>query len=46
MKEIQQLVESDFGFGPDAHACNLKSSVDKEGHTHSRYQAGEPVPAL
>jgi aryl-alcohol dehydrogenase-like predicted oxidoreductase len=46
MQEIQNLVESDFGFGPEAHACNLKSSVSAEGHATSRYQAGEPVPAL
>lgn len=46
MQEIQQLVESDFGFGPDAHACNLKSSVNPEGHTRSYYQKDIPVPAL
>ena len=46
MEEIQALVESDFGFGPDAHACDLKSSIDPAGHTRSRYQKSEPVPAL
>jgi aryl-alcohol dehydrogenase-like predicted oxidoreductase len=46
MHEIQSLVESDFGFGPDAHACDLKSSIDPAGHTPSLYQAGQPIPAL
>ncbi|HVT80153.1 MAG TPA: aldo/keto reductase, partial [Phycisphaerae bacterium] len=46
MAEIQALVESDFGFGADAHACDLKSSVDASGHTRSQYQRGERVPAL
>jgi aryl-alcohol dehydrogenase-like predicted oxidoreductase len=46
MEEIQSLVESDFGFGPDAHACDLKSSVDPTGHTRSHYQKGQPTPAL
>jgi len=46
MSEIQTLVESDFNFGPDAHACDLKSSIDPSGHTKSHYQAGHPVPAL
>lgn len=46
MSEIQTLVESDFGFGPDAHACDLKSSVDASGRTASHYQSGQPVPAL
>jgi aryl-alcohol dehydrogenase-like predicted oxidoreductase len=46
MAEIQSLVESDFHFGPEAHACDLKSSVDPSGHTTSRYQMHDPVPAL
>jgi aryl-alcohol dehydrogenase-like predicted oxidoreductase len=46
MQGIQTLVESDFDFGPDAHACDLKSSVDPSGHTRSHYQAGQPVPTL
>jgi hypothetical protein len=46
MGEIQSLVEADFGFGPDAHACDLKSSVDPSGHTRSHYQKGHPTPAL
>ena len=46
MQEIQSLVESDFGFGRKAHACDLKSSVDASGHTVSHYQAGQGVPAL
>lgn len=44
MEEIQTLVESDFHFGPDAHACNLKSSIDQTGFTRSHYQKGVPVP--
>ncbi len=46
MEEIQNLVESDFNFGPEAHACDLKSSVDPEGHTRSKYQGSETVPAI
>lgn len=46
MEEIQQFVESDFGFGPDAHACELKSSMSDHGATSSYYQAGEVVPQL
>ncbi len=46
MEEIQGLVESDFDFGPEAHACDLKSSVDAAGHTRSHYQKGQAVPAL
>jgi len=44
MEEVQNLVESDFGFGPDAHACDLKSSIDPAGHTKSHYQKGHPLP--
>lgn len=43
MREIQELVESDFGLGPEAHACDLKSSVSPTGASRSRYQAGETV---
>lgn len=46
MLEIQNLVESDFGLGADAHACDLKSSVAAEGHTSSHYQAGQPTPTI
>jgi aryl-alcohol dehydrogenase-like predicted oxidoreductase len=46
MNEIQSLVESDFDLGPDAHACNLKSSTDPTGHTRSAYQHNEPLPTL
>jgi len=46
MKEIQELVESDFGFGPDAHACDLKSSFVPGGATKSQYQRHQPVPQL
>jgi aryl-alcohol dehydrogenase-like predicted oxidoreductase len=45
MEEVQNLAESDFGLGEEAHACNLKSSVDPSGHTRSAYQKGQPVPA-
>ena len=45
MDEIQGLVESDFGFGVEAHACDLKSSIDPEGRTRSDYQKGKPLPA-
>jgi aryl-alcohol dehydrogenase-like predicted oxidoreductase len=46
MHEIQSLVESDFDFGPDAHACNLKSSLSPQGTTRSDYQRGQSVPLL
>ncbi len=46
MLEIQNLVESDFGMGADAHACDLKSSVAVSGSTRSVYQYGDPTPAL
>ncbi|HMD52953.1 MAG TPA: aldo/keto reductase [Phycisphaerae bacterium] len=46
MQEIQNLVESDFGFGPEAHACDLKSSVSVSGVASSRYQRGEAVPEM
>ncbi|MGC9259430.1 MAG: aldo/keto reductase [Phycisphaerae bacterium] len=43
MREIQDLVENDFGFGPDAHACDLKSSITPSGSTRSVYQKGQPA---
>ncbi len=46
MQDVQQLVESDFGLGAEAHACNLKSSVDPAGHTTSHYQKNQPTPVL
>ena len=46
MKEIETLTESDFGFGLDAHACDLKSSLSPTGATRSYYQAAEPIPEL
>lgn len=46
MHQIQELVESDFGFGPAAHACDLKSSVAPDGTTRSHYQRGTAVPAI
>ena len=46
MREIQDLVESDFGYGPDAHACDLKSSISLSGTTRSAYQKSQSVPAL
>ena len=38
MREIQDLVESDFGLGPAAHACDLKSSIAADGRTPIHYQ--------
>jgi aryl-alcohol dehydrogenase-like predicted oxidoreductase len=38
MHEIQQLAESDFGLGDEAHACDLKSSIDPSGRVRSAYQ--------
>jgi len=32
--------------GAEAHACDLKSSVDAEGRKRSQYQRGEAVPVL
>jgi aryl-alcohol dehydrogenase-like predicted oxidoreductase len=46
MAEVQSLVESDFGFGRDAHACDLKCSVTDSGTHRSSYQKGERVPAV
>ena len=46
MQEIQNLVETDFGLGSQAHACDLKSSVALSGATPSMYQFGQPTPAL
>ena len=46
MTEIQNLVETDFGLGADAHACDIKSSVDISGATRSMYQRGCPTPPL
>jgi hypothetical protein len=46
MREIQEMAEGDFGLGAEAHACDLKSSVDASGRVRSAYQRGAPVPAL
>jgi aryl-alcohol dehydrogenase-like predicted oxidoreductase len=46
MQEIQSLVEGDFGFGSEAHACDLKSSTDPSGHTRSQFQRHQGVPQL
>lgn len=46
MGEIQEKVESDFGFGPEAHACELKSSVTPDGRVRSEYQRGVGVPVV
>jgi aryl-alcohol dehydrogenase-like predicted oxidoreductase len=46
MNDIQGKVESDFGMGVEAHACDLKSSVAEGGTTKSCYQKGENVPAV
>jgi len=45
MQEIEDLVESDFGLGSEAHACDLKSSVAADGRTRSHYE-GEGTKAL
>ena len=45
-KELSELVEAyadDFGLGPDAHPCNLKSSADPSGSVRSSYV---PAPVL
>jgi aryl-alcohol dehydrogenase-like predicted oxidoreductase len=44
--ELRQLDEgyrNDFGLPPDAHPCDLKSSVDPKGHVQSSYV---PPPVL
>jgi aryl-alcohol dehydrogenase-like predicted oxidoreductase len=46
MREVEEMAEGDFGLGAEAHACDLKSSVEAEGRTRSRYQKGEAVPVL
>ena len=46
MREIQDLVESDFGMGADAHACDVKSSVSISSIVRSSYQKGQSVPRL
>jgi aryl-alcohol dehydrogenase-like predicted oxidoreductase len=46
MAEIQMLAESDFGFGAEAHACNLKSSIDLAGTTRSGYERAKAIPHL
>ncbi len=46
MTAIENMVETDFGFGPEAHACDIKSSVAEGGITRSVYQMGDPVPML
>jgi aryl-alcohol dehydrogenase-like predicted oxidoreductase len=46
MREIQDLVESDFGLGSEAHACELKSSIDPAGRTPSHYQGGQSAGLL
>ena len=46
MKQIETLVESDFGYGPEAHACDLKSSLTPNGVTRSEYQMDHAIPRL
>jgi aryl-alcohol dehydrogenase-like predicted oxidoreductase len=43
MAELVELYETDFGFGPDAHPCDLKSSKDVTGRVRSGYV---PAPVL
>jgi aryl-alcohol dehydrogenase-like predicted oxidoreductase len=46
MAEIQNLAETDYDFGPEAHACDLTSSVDATGATRSQYERAKSVPAI
>ncbi len=39
LAKITELYADDFGFGPDAHACDFKSSVAEGGAERSSYQA-------
>jgi aryl-alcohol dehydrogenase-like predicted oxidoreductase len=41
--ELVELYANDFGLGPEAHPCNLKSSVDISGQVRSSYV---PAPVL
>ncbi len=44
--ELQQIIDdyaNDFGLGPAAHPCDLKSSIDKAGKVRSSYV---PPPVL
>jgi aryl-alcohol dehydrogenase-like predicted oxidoreductase len=41
--ELAELYATDFGLGPDAHPCNLKSSTDLSGQVRSTYV---PAPVL
>jgi hypothetical protein len=46
MKELKQLAEDyarDWDLGPDAHPCDIKSSVDPSGRVRSHYS---PSPVL
>ncbi len=45
-QELQQITEDyakDFGLGPEAHPCDLKSSIDMSGRVRSGYV---PAPVL
>ncbi len=43
MKQLAEDYANDFGLGPDAHPCNLKSSVELSGSVRSGYV---PAPVL
>jgi aryl-alcohol dehydrogenase-like predicted oxidoreductase len=43
LRELSDGYASDFGLPPDAHACDLKSSVDPSGRVRSTYV---PPPVL
>jgi aryl-alcohol dehydrogenase-like predicted oxidoreductase len=43
LTELTQSYANDFGLGPEAHPCNLKSSTDVTGQVRSSYV---PAPVL
>jgi aryl-alcohol dehydrogenase-like predicted oxidoreductase len=43
LQELAELYANDFGLGPEAHPCNLKSSTDLSGSVRSSYV---PAPVL
>ena len=46
MKELTEIAENyarDWGLGPDAHPCDIKSSTDPSGRVRSGYV---PSPVL
>ena len=43
LRELAEAYANDFGLGPEAHPCNLKSSADISGQVRSSYV---PAPVL